>query len=47
MEETRELKLTPEAVRKIEEILKHHNQVEVKVEDSSIVIIEIRRKKKY
>nr|DAR68138.1 MAG TPA: hypothetical protein [Caudoviricetes sp.] len=44
---TRELKLTPEAVSKIEEILKHHNQAEVKVEDSSVVVIEIRRKKKY
>ena len=31
MVETRELKLTPEAVSKIEEILKHHNQAEVKV----------------
>ena len=47
MEETRELKLTPEAVSKIEEILNHRNQAEVKVEDSSIVIIAIRRKKKY
>ena len=47
MVETRELKLTPEAVSKIEEILKHHNQAEVKVEDSSVVVIEIRRKKKY
>ena len=46
MVETRELKLTPEAVSKIEEILKHHNQAEVKVEDSSVVVIEIRRKKK-
>ena len=44
MVETRELKLTPEAVSKIEEILKHHNQAEVKVEDSSVVVIEIRRK---
>ena len=47
MVETRELKLTPEAVRQIEEILKRHNQAEVKVEDSSVVVIEIRRKKKY
>ena len=47
MEGTRELKLTPEAVTAIEDILKHRNHVEVKVEDSSIVIIEIRRKKKY
>lgn len=47
MEETKGLKLTPEAVSKIEEILKHRNQAEVKVEDSSIVVIEIRRKKKY
>ena len=43
----KEIRLTPEVVRKIEEILKHHNQAEVKVEDSSIVIIEIRRKKRY
>ena len=43
----KEIRLTPAAVRKIEEILKHHNQAEVKVEDSSIVVIEIRRKKKY
>ncbi len=43
----KEIRLTPEAVSKIEEILKHHNQAEVKVEDSSIVIIEIRRKKRY
>lgn len=47
MEGTRELKLTKEAVAMIEDILKHHNQVEVKVENSSIVIVEIRRKKKY
>jgi len=43
----KEIRLTPEAVRQIEEILKHHNQAEVKVEDSSVVVIEIRRKKKY
>lgn len=43
----KEIRLTPEAVSKIEEILKYHNQAEVKVEDSSIVVIEIRRKKKY
>lgn len=43
----KEIRLTPEAVSKIEEILKHRNQAEVKVEDSSIVVIEIRRKKKY
>ena len=47
MEGARELKLTQEAVALIEDILKHHNQVEVKVENSSIVIVEIRRKKKY
>ena len=43
----KEIRLTQEEVSKIEEILKHHNQAEVKVEDSSIVVIEIRRKKKY
>lgn len=43
----KEIRLTPEVVRMIEEILKHHNQAEVKVEDSSVVVIEIRRKKKY
>ena len=47
MEGTRELKLTREAVAIIEDILKHRNHVEVKVEHSSIVIVEIRRKKKY
>lgn len=46
-ETTRDLRLTPEAVKTIEEILKRREMAEVKIEDGSVVIIEIRRKKKY
>lgn len=38
--------LTPEAVRAIEEIIHRRNQVEVKVEQGQIVVIEIQRKKR-
>lgn len=46
-ETTGDLRLTPEAVKTIEEILKRREMAEVKIEDGSVVIIEIRRKKKY
>ena len=39
--------LTLEMVRTINEILKNRNQAEVKVENGRIVVIEVRRKKKY
>lgn len=39
--------LTPEMVKTINEILKNRNQAEVKVENGKVVVIEIRRKKKY
>lgn len=38
--------LTPEAVRAIEEIIHRRNQVELKVEQGQIVVIEIQRKKR-
>ena len=38
-------KLTAEAVRAIEEIIRRRNQAEIKVEQGQIVVIEIRRKK--
>lgn len=41
------MELTLEMVRTINEILKNRNQAEVKVENGSIVVIEVRRKKKY
>lgn len=40
------IRLTPETIEIIEGILKRHNQVEVKIEDSQVVVIEIRRKKR-
>lgn len=46
-ETTRDLRLTPEVVKTIEEILKRRAMAEVKIEDGSVVVIEIRRKKKY
>ena len=39
--------LTPEMIKTIQKILDKGNQVEVKIEKSEIVIIEIRRKKRY
>ena len=41
-----EIRLTPETIEIIEGILKRHNQVEVKIEDDQVVVIEIRRKKR-
>ena len=41
------MELTPEMVRAINDILKSRNQAEVKVENRKIVVIEVRRKKKY
>ena len=41
------MELTMEMVRTINEILKNRNQAEVKVENGKIVVIEVRRKKKY
>ena len=41
------IELTLEMVRTINEILKNRNQAEVKVENGKIVVIEVRRKKKY
>lgn len=41
------MELTLEMVRTINEILKNRNQAEVKVENGKIVVIEVRRKKKY
>lgn len=41
------MELTLEMVRAINEILKNRNQAEVKVENGKIVVIEVRRKKKY
>lgn len=41
------MELTIEMVRAINEILKSRNQAEVKVENGKIVVIEVRRKKKY
>lgn len=47
METTKkEMRLTPEAIEAIEDILKRRNQAEVKIENGVPVIIEIRRKKK-
>lgn len=39
--------LTPEMVETINEILKNRNRAEVKIENGKVVVIEIRRKKKY
>lgn len=39
------IKLTPEAVRAIEEIIHRRNQAEIKVEQGQLAVIEIRRKK--
>lgn len=44
--EKKNLALSPEAVKAIEDILKRRNQAEVKIEDGSVVIIEIHRKKR-
>ena len=41
------MELTLEMVRTINEILKNRNQAEVKVENGKIVVLEVRRKKKY
>ena len=41
------MELTLEMVRTINEILKNRTQAEVKVENGKIVVIEVRRKKKY
>lgn len=38
--------VTPEAVRVIEDILKRRNRAEIKIEDGSVVIIEVKRKKR-
>lgn len=38
-------KLTAEAVRAVEEIIRRRNQAEIKVEQGRVVVIEIRRKK--
>ena len=39
--------LTPEMVETINEILRNRNLAEVKIENGKVVVIEIRRKKKY
>nr|DAX96885.1 MAG TPA: hypothetical protein [Bacteriophage sp.] len=44
--EKKNLALSPEAVKVIEDILKRRNHAEVKIEDGSVVIIEIHRKKR-
>lgn len=44
--EKKVVSLTPEAVKVIEDILKRRNYVEVKIENGSVVIIEIHRKKR-
>lgn len=41
------MELTMEMVRTINEILKNRNQAEVKVENGKIVVLEVRKKKKY
>ena len=41
-----EIRLTLETIEIIEDILKRHNQVEVKIEDNQVVVVEIRRKKR-
>ena len=41
------MELTMEMVRTINEILKNRNQAEVKGENGKIVVLEVRRKKKY
>ena len=41
-----EIHLKSETIEIIEDILKRHNQAEVKIEDSQVVVIEIRRKKR-
>ena len=42
----KEIRLTPETIEIIEDILKRHNQVEVKIEENRVVVVEIRRKKR-
>lgn len=44
--EKKNLALSPEVVKAIEDILKRRNHAEVKIEDGSVVIIEIHRKKR-
>ena len=39
------IRLTPDVVRAIEEIIHRRNQAEIKVEQGQLVVIEIRRKK--
>lgn len=39
------IKLTPEAVRAIEDIIHRRNQAEIKVEQGQLAVIEIRRRK--
>lgn len=38
--------VTPEAVKAIEDILRRRNRVEIKIEDGSVVVIEVKRKRK-
>nr|DAM74968.1 MAG TPA: hypothetical protein [Caudoviricetes sp.] len=38
--------VTPEAVKVIEDILRRRNRVEIKIEDGSVVVIEVKRKRK-
>lgn len=47
MEETRELKLTPEAVSKIEEILTAGKTVEIAERHEKVVVWAVSSKKKY
>lgn len=39
------VRVTAKEIRAIEEIIRRRNQVEIKVEQGQIVVIEIRRKK--
>lgn len=39
------VRVTAKEIRAIEEIIRRRNQAEIKVEQSQIVVIEIRRKK--
>jgi hypothetical protein len=39
------IRLTTEAVRAIEDVLHRRNQVEIKIEQGKIAVIEIKRKK--
>lgn len=41
-----QIRLTPEAVKTVEEIIHRRNQAEIKVEQGKIVVVEIHRKKK-